>query len=154
MQLTDVQNQVVTQWVKDGASLSEVQKRLQSEFEVSMRFLDVRFLILELGLTLKESKTDLRPASGSLKDESQDDMSPDSEEAISGVQVDVDRVVKPGAVVSGRVRFSDGVNAAWSLDQFGRMAIDAGDRKGYRPSARDVQEFQKQLRLTLEKQGF
>ena len=54
---------------------------------------------------------------------------------------------------SGTVRFSDGVTAAWMLDQHGRLALDVGKKK-YSPSEQDVAAFQVELRSILEKQGF
>ena len=50
-----------------------------------------------------------------------------------GVAVEIDRVMKPGSLVSGTVTFTDGVSASWAIDQFGRLAIGAS-RKGYKPT--------------------
>jgi hypothetical protein len=69
------------------------------------------------------------------------------------VKVEVDRLMKPGALVSGSVTFSDGVKAQWSLDQAGRLGL-AGVKPGYRPSQTDVQEFQLALQKELAKQGY
>src|SRR5690606_36103849 len=54
MSLSPEQTQSVAQWVRDGASLSEVQKRIQEEFQDSMTYMDVRFLVDDLDLTLKD----------------------------------------------------------------------------------------------------
>ena len=79
---------------------------------------------------------------------------PDAPPAGSGaVKVEVDRLIKPGALVSGSVVFSDGVKAQWSLDQYGRLGL-AGAKPGYRPSPADVQEFQQALQKELAKQGY
>ena len=72
---------------------------------------------------------------------------------LSRLSVEVDRVTRPGSLVSGTVRFSDGVTAAWMLDQHGRLALDVGKKK-YSPSEQDVAAFQVELRSILEKQGF
>jgi hypothetical protein len=69
-----------------------------------------------------------------------------------GVTVDVDRLTKPGALASGTVRFSDGVSAAWSLDQMGRLGLSA-TTPGYKPSEGDIVAFQQELRSALEKMG-
>jgi hypothetical protein len=69
------------------------------------------------------------------------------------VSVDLDRVVKPGSLVSGRVTFSDGVSAGWSLDQLGRLALETS-QPGYRPGREDLEAFQVELRRVLEKKGF
>ena len=150
MTLTDEQKAAVAEWVRDGAGLSDVQKRLQSEFDISMTYMDVRFLVIDLELTLQEEPEPVP--------EPTPEPAPEAEGAESGalpggVSVDVDRLVKPGAVVSGSVVFSDGQQASWSLDQMGRLALDAGDKE-YRPSEEDLAEFQTALRDALKKQGF
>jgi hypothetical protein len=56
-------------------------------------------------------------------------------------------------VVSGTVVFSDGVKSNWGLDQYGRLALDSGNRQ-YRPSPEDLQAFQETLSRELQKRGF
>jgi hypothetical protein len=157
--LTDDQKAAVKQWVSEGDGLSEIQKRLRSEFDISMTYMDVRFLIIDLGLTLKEEEPpkpeptpepEPAPAPGESAP-----LAPEADVPGAGgnVSVEVDRVVKPGAVVSGSVTFSDGRQATWMLDQLGRLALDAGDAD-YRPSEQDLAEFQTALRDALQKQGF
>jgi hypothetical protein len=162
MELTDVQKQAVGRWVGEGCGLSEIQERLSRELGVSMTYMDVRFLILDLGLEVK----DKAPAVQDVAAESgQDPAAPVTGavgegvagEGVSGppggVNVELDRVTKPGAIVSGTVMFSDGVKASWGLDQLGRLALDAG-QPGYRPSEQDLSAFQLQLRQALQKRGF
>ncbi len=157
MALTDAQNAAVAQWVSEGDGLSEIQKRLRAEFNVSMTYMDVRFLIIDLGLTLKEEeRPEPAPEPAAEPDFAAAEPSAgaaDAPAAEGGVSVEVDRVVKPGAVVSGSVVFSDGRQATWMLDQLGRLALDAGD-PAYRPSEQDLAEFQAALRDALQKQGF
>jgi hypothetical protein len=163
--LTDEQKATVTEWVGEGAGLSEIQKRLSSELDISMTYMDVRFLIIDLGLTLKEDEP---PAPEPEPEPAQEPApapapaAPPPEGPLAdavpppgggSVSVDVDRVVKPGAVVSGSVTFSDGREATWVLDQLGRLALDAGDTD-YRPSEPDLAEFQTALRDALQRQGF
>lgn len=69
------------------------------------------------------------------------------------VTLTVDAIAKPGTAVSGGVTFSDGVTAAWYLDQTGRLGVSAPD-PGYRPPNADVQEFQMMLDQQLAKMGF
>ncbi len=163
MALTDEQKAAVAQWVVEGDGLSEIQKRLSAEFDISMTYMDVRFLVIDLDLTLKEEA----PPAPEPEPEPPPQPEPAPETAASepvpagteapaaggNVSVEVDRVVKPGAVVSGSATFSDGRQATWMLDQLGRLALDAGDTD-YRPSEEDVAEFQIVLRDALQKQGF
>ena len=150
MTLTDEQKAAVAEWVRDGAGLSDVQKRLQSEFDISMTYMDVRFLVIDLELTLQEEAA---PAPVPPPEPAPEAVAPEAGALPGGVSVEVDRLVKPGAVVSGSVVFSDGRQASWSLDQMGRLALDAGDTD-YRPSEEDLAEFQTALRDALQKQGF
>ena len=77
----------------------------------------------------------------------------DAPAGAGGVSVELDRVVRPGSVVSGTVTFSDGVNGKWALDQYGRLMLDTG-QPGYKPSAPDVQDFQRELSTQLQRHGF
>jgi hypothetical protein len=71
----------------------------------------------------------------------------------SGLSVTVDQIARPGALVSGKVTFTDGQKAAWTLDQMGRLGL-AADQKGYRPSPADLEQFQAALQTELGKMGF
>ena len=151
MELTEAQKEAVKQWVKEGSSLSEIQKRLAREFQITATFMEVRLLVLDLGLQIKESSqpaarpaTVAQPAGGR---EPRADIG-------TGVRVELDRVVRAGALVSGTVTFSDGVKASWALDQMGRLAMDAGGRKNYRPSEEDLLAFQEALEQELRRHGY
>jgi len=170
VELSDAQRQAVAQWVEEGFGLSDIQKRLNTELDVSMTYMDLRFLVLDLGLQVKDKEqpkvdsTDLGPGSAPGSGAGSGAAAPpagggsaaaDLSASPGGgsVAVDVDRLTKPGCVVSGNVTFSDGVSANWSLDQAGRLAIEA-TQPGYRPSPEDIQAFQDELRKALETRGF
>ena len=67
--------------------------------------------------------------------------------------VTVDQLTRPGAIVSGKVTFSDGQQADWYLDQTGRLGVVA-KQQGYKPSAADVQQFQAALQSEIARMGF
>ena len=163
MDLTAEQKVAVGEWVAEGASVADVQKRLKEEFQIGMTFMDARFLIDDLELDLKdkvkpaETPNFAAPATGTSPaqeagpaDNEVFDLEP---EGTGTVAVEVDKITRPGAVVSGTVVFSDGVKATWALDQMGRLALDAGTG-GYRPSEDDIAVFQQELSRQLQKQGF
>lgn len=54
MSLTPEQKQAVVNWVTAGANLSDIQKKLTEQFQISMTYRDVRFLVDDLDLTLKD----------------------------------------------------------------------------------------------------
>jgi hypothetical protein len=55
MTLTPEQKQAVAQWVAAGDNLSTVQKKLAEEFKLSLTYRDVRFLVDDLNLELKDA---------------------------------------------------------------------------------------------------
>ncbi|MDD5482886.1 MAG: hypothetical protein PHP98_04465 [Kiritimatiellae bacterium] len=154
-QLNQEQKELVRQWVTAGATLPEIQKKIKEELKIPVTFMETRFLVLDLNLDIKE-KTPAAPADIDLSKPSSagaEDEVPEEKAAPGGVSVELDRVVKAGAIVSGKVTFSDGETAAWSLDQFGRLALSAGNA-GYRPSQDDLQAFQQELARLIQNRGF
>jgi len=55
MTLTPEQKQTVSSWVAAGDNLSTVQKKLSEHFQLSLTYMDVRFLVDDLGLELKNA---------------------------------------------------------------------------------------------------
>lgn len=163
MDLTPEQKESVAAWVADGASIADVQKRLNEEFQLGLTYMEARFLIDDLELALKDTNKPVetpdfsapgtpggQPPPASPTGEEAYDLEPETSGAVT---VDVDKLTRPGAVVSGSVVFSDGVKATWLLDQSGRLALDAGT-PGYQPAQEDVEAFQQELSQQLQKQGF
>lgn len=164
MEISEAQKQAVAGWARDGAGLSEIQARLRSEFGIAATYMDVRFLVIDMGLVLRDKPAPSRGAMSAAdargpqaEPEPELELTPDLEPRAAGgaggVKVELDRVMKPGALVSGSVTFSDGVSASWMLDQLGRLAIQSA-RPGYRPTQQDMAAFQDELRRALEKQGY
>ncbi|MFA5264546.1 MAG: hypothetical protein WC378_12060 [Opitutaceae bacterium] len=56
MDLTPEQKQKVAEWVATGDNLSAIQKKLGETFKISMTYMDVRFLVDDLNLQLKDPK--------------------------------------------------------------------------------------------------
>ena len=135
-QLTDDQKTSLHTWAGEGASIADLQKRLKDEFDIGLTYMDARFLVLDLGIRIRG---DEEAEPGSVPPEE-----PVIPEPTGGVAVTMDSVAVPGAMVSGKVTFSDGQSAVWMLDQYGRPGLDP-DTAGYRPSEEDVADFQKQL---------
>ena len=117
-----------------------------------MTYIDVRFLVDDLDLTLAD-KEEEKPKEVTENDVESPEASDKLNSADGGVSVEVDPVTPPGAMASGSVSFSDGHQKQWTLDQFGRLGLSGGD-EGYKPSDEDVVEFQKQLDTALRGKGF
>ncbi len=162
MDLTDEQKEKIRGWLSQGLNLSQIQQKLTEEYKLALTYLDLRFLIDDLDLEIPETQPkpsphdDLNapPAPGSREPKTDESGFADLEPAgQDGVSVEVDRVTKPGAVVSGKVTFSDGKTTSWALDQTGRLMLE-GAEAGYKPSQEDLEAFQHELSRQLQKQGF
>jgi hypothetical protein len=158
MNLDDAQRKKVAGWITEGLKISEIQNRLASELGVRMTYMDVRMLVDDLKLIPKDAEPKpvapmLAPDSAKPAAQPAPSPLPESAAPIGSVSVVVDQIARPGAIVSGKVTFSDGNKAEWHLDQTGRLGL-ATQQQGYRPSAPDVQQFQAALEAELSKLGF
>lgn len=154
MNLNDEQRQRVAAWISQGAKLSEVQTRINQEFGLKLTYMETRFLVDDLKLTPKDAeplKAEKLPAPESKKTGEEKKAATDTAKP-GQVSVTVDQIARPGAIVSGKVTFSDGQKAEWYLDQMGRLGVVPG-QQGYKPSAADVQEFQMALQEQLQRMG-
>src|SRR5215213_833316 len=139
MTLTPEQKEAVSAWIAAGDNLSVVQKKLIEQFQITMTYRDVRFLVDDLNLALKDPapKVDTNdvsksPAAAAAKlasetpgtpaeDDPAADLTEEEGEAPadvpaegSSLSVSVDKVtLLPGALASGTVTFSDGVTGKW-----------------------------------------
>ena len=150
MNLTEEQKKLVAAWVAEGASLAEVQQRLKEECAMSVTYMDVRFLVDDLQLQLKEQPKQSE-AVERLAAAKQEGESARSGPAPGGVSVTMDSITKPQSMASGKVTFSNGETADWMLDQTGRLGLNPVT-PGYRPSQTDVAAFQQELQRVA--QGF
>lgn len=144
MTLTDEQKAAISVWIQAGAGLPEIQKRLKEELGIALTYFETRLLADDLKLQLLEPE---KPA------ETPKPEDPLPESAAPGkLALTIDQITRPGAMVSGRVTFSDGEKAEWSLDQTGRLALNPLT-PGYRPSQKDVMDFQVELERAARSQG-
>ena len=139
--LTQEQTDALKQSAAKGATMSDLQRQLKEDFGLSLTFMDTRFLVLDLGIELIEE----------VKEEPVEEVKP-APVPTGKVTVTKDAITLPGALVSGKVTFSDGESAIWMLDESGRPGLDP-DTSGYRPNQEDIAEFQQQLRALIEGGG-
>ncbi|MBT5901617.1 MAG: hypothetical protein HOH58_05860 [Opitutaceae bacterium] len=170
MSLTPEQTAEVATWVRDGATLSDVQKRIDTDFKIAMTYMDVRFLVDDLDLTLIDQApkadandvtkspppkppppaTDAAAPAPGAEDAPTDADAP----AIGGVTLEVDHAVLiPGAIASGSVTFSDGVTGKWMVDHQGRPGFTEVSQEDYRPSPEDGEAFMQELSAALRAKG-
>ncbi|MGI8601625.1 MAG: hypothetical protein ACR2OZ_01365 [Verrucomicrobiales bacterium] len=173
--LTDEQKAQVAQWVAEGAHLNQIQDRLKDDLGITLTFMETRFLISDLGLELQPSSADAGQAgdkeAGTLIGEEKSEewaaettdgsFSPTAEPPSSlgapagagSAKVVLDELAVPGALVSGKVTFSDGQTATWYLDQLGRLGLGGVDR-AYKPPPADMPAFQRELQTLLQRAGY
>jgi hypothetical protein len=171
MTLTPEQMKAVSEWVAAGDNLYAVQKKLADQLKISLTYMDVRFLVDDLNLQLKDSapKADAsdvskgpaaKPAAEKkgFIDKAKEKLglgAGDADDAdappASSVRVTVDKVnLNPNAMASGTVAFADGVTGKWIVDHQGRPGLVEVSKPGYRPSAADAQAFMQELALALQ----
>jgi hypothetical protein len=158
MNLTAEQRQQVAGWIEQGAKLAEIQTRLASEFGMKVTYMEARFLVDDLKLTPKDPEPpkvvlpEAKPANPPPAT-----LSPGADLPPIGtgskVSIGVDQIARPGAIVSGKVTFSDGQIAEWYLDQTGRLGV-VPKQAGYKPSPADVQDFQLALQQEIARLGY
>ena len=152
--LTPEQITKVSAWVAEGATLSQIQERLSSQLEVSMTYMDVRFLVDDLNLALVEKEEPKKPEEPAA--EAAPAEAAPAAPAAPGpgvVTVEVDTIAQPHAMVSGNVTFSDGEKADWYIDHQGRPGM-AARTPGYRPTPQDITDFQVKLDAALRQAGY
>jgi hypothetical protein len=162
MNLNDAQKQQVAGWIAEGLKISDIQKRIETELSLRLTYMEVRFLLDDLKVMPKD-QTPPPPPPEALKaapaqppagappaGEQSADTAPLP--GSGAVQVGVDQIAKPGAMISGTVTFSDGQSGMWALDEMGRLGLGM-KQKGYRPAPADVEEFQVKLQQELARHG-
>src|ERR1039458_7687496 len=119
MNLTEEQRQRVAAWIMQGAKLAEIQNRLAAELGIKLTYMEARFLVDDLKLVPKDpeppkvveppaaAKPPLSAKPVPAEDLAEDEM-PLPPAGGGKVSVTVDQITRPGAVVSGKVTFSDG----------------------------------------------
>ena len=170
--INDQQKAIIQSWADEGDDLSGIQKKLHDELEIQVTYMEVRFLIGDLGIVMPSKE---KPSEEVVAEESEEPVS--EEPATAGEQVDeqldatqsadaqddpaatqtsvkvtMSEVLPPEALAGGTVVFSDGMNANWSLNQMGQLSLDASD-PAYRPSEADVAAFQKELQRLAKEKG-
>ena len=150
--LSPEQQQQVETWAEGGATLNDIQNRLNSEFGISLTYLDARMPMIEIGIRLKEK---VREAPQAAVDEKTHGEAPTTAgdqnpaAAVDGsLSVTADEIPAAGAIASGKATFSDGITVIWFVDQTGRLGIKAPE-PGYQPPPADIPVFEERLDALL-----
>jgi hypothetical protein len=167
MNLTDEQKSKVREWLNEGLSVADVQSKMSDELSLSITYMELRFLLDDLRLApqdAEEPEPEIEapapvpapaPAPDAPATAGEAELPPPDDAAAGtagGVSLTVDQLVRPGAMASGKVTFSDGKKADWYIDEMGRLGL-AAEEDGYKPPEADVMDFQNKLQQELSKLG-
>ncbi len=162
---------IISALLNEGRSLSDIQKELQVKHSVTLTFLDLRILAAELesvdwskqdpkkpdepAKPLKKPDDKDEPVDAELVDEQgaalEDEFDDEAATESSGkTVVELNKLVRPGAALSGSVKFASGASADWVLDQYGRLGLEKPVGK---PTNDDLREFQMELQKLLSRGG-
>ncbi|MBK1875556.1 hypothetical protein [Pelagicoccus mobilis] len=151
MSLSNEQKSQVAKILSEGASIADVQRLIVDEFKVPMTYMEVRFLMDDLNLELAP-EPEPEPEE---EEAGQDAEATPAEAELVGdgsVSVEIDKIKRPGAALSGTVTFSDGVSATWTVDPYGRLGLDP-EQEEYQPSPEDIEAFQLELQRQMQSQA-
>lgn len=141
----------VRRWAEQGVDLNGIQKNLASDCGVHMTYMELRFLLLDNGIEIASTAEVAKPAPATESAQAASPMEENDEPgspAAGRVQVSLDEIQLPGALISGKATFPGGASGAWLIDQMGRF--------GWReltgtPSPQEMQEFQTELTQMLSR---
>lgn len=170
-------NDFILECLSQGMSLSELQDQLVQQHDIHMTYMELRMLTADLQVNWEKqdakaeaAKAKSAPAQASSPaqpPEAQDSEVPEGypeeedpseapatpaapqESAPRGATtVEISKVVRPGAAMSGTVKFGSGASGEWYLDQYGRLGFTPDEGSG-NPDQQDVQEFQRELQKAM-----
>ena len=149
---------IVADMLSEGVSPSGIQKQLAEEKDIRITFLDLKLIISEIknsAETLDKNDTKNRknvippPAKedNSAEGHSEREQTVDAEIMDEGATVvEMEKLLKPGAALSGKVKFASGAKAEWSMDHYGRLSLANSSGK---PSPEDLKLFQAELQRKI-----
>lgn len=131
---------IVSKLLQEGESLGQILKILETEYQETMTFLELRLLASEI--------EDIDWAETEGPDPEPQDNSEDvtEEDSAGKTLVEVNKLTRPGVAMHGTVKFASGATADWILDQMGRLGLEKSEGK---PTPEDLQAFQEELQKTL-----
>ena len=147
MKLTDLSNEqheALITWLKDGFTLSNLQKKITETFSLHLTYMELRLLIDDLDINLEEHDV-VKPSNKVGVIDSCDTIETQSP---GGVTIVVEKIARPGTMMSGQVTFSDGVNMEWQLDSVGQLGFISTDQT-YQPPSEDMPIFQAKLNQAI-----
>ncbi len=126
--------------IAEDISLSEIQSMVNEKFNTRMTFMDIRILASELEIDWQAGEVEEAPAEETPADAAEDET---PEDTPAKTTVELNKIVRPGAIASGSVHFASGVYAEWYIDNSGRLGLDKV--VGGKPTEQDIEDFQLEM---------
>ncbi|MDD5596724.1 MAG: hypothetical protein PHV82_02190 [Victivallaceae bacterium] len=140
----------MAQKLGEGLSLAEIQKLIEEKFNKRMTFLDIRLMASALDTVDWEKEAAREKAEAEKDPETADKPEKDTADKKGKCVVELSKLVKPGAVAHGSVKFPSGVSGNWVLDQMGRLGMEKNTGE---PTEADLKAFQKELQKLFSRGG-
>ena len=137
---------IVAENLNEGLTLNEIHKIISEKHSVKMTFMELRLLSSEIE-DMDWSQFDPK------KEEPEEDETAGTQEVSGeveeGTQIEMHKVQRPGAMMSGSVVFLSGIKGQWMIDQFGSLDLALEDDT-QQPTEEDMEDFQMTLRRKLQ----
>ena len=141
--------ELLARYIADGITLSEAQNLINAELKLGLTYMDIRIIASTLEIDWK--KDDPHPAK---EEEPQADDVAETDDAVSGEEsagngtvVEISKLVRPGFMLSGTVKFASGSTADWYIDNANRLGLE--NLVGEKPTQEDIQLFQMELQRAI-----
>ncbi len=142
--------------ISEGVSLSEIQKLIEEKFNKRMTFLDVRLMASTLDSidwekeAAKETAEEEAAKEAEKEAEKNTEKIDDPSDSDGKCLVELSKLVKPGAVAHGSVKFPSGASGNWVLDQTGRLGMEKSEGEA---TEDDLKAFQAELQNMFSKRA-
>lgn len=146
-----VRNALIAKLMAEGNTLADVQRLLKDEHDVVLTYMELKMIALDLEVDWKQydKPKPEEPAEGEAGEGgAAADAEEETIEPPGFTTVNVSKVVRPGAAISGDVTFKSGARAEWFLDQMGRLGLNP--KTSLQPDEDDLRDFEGELRRTLQ----
>lgn len=145
---------IIAQLLSEGISLSDVQKKLESEHEMKITYMDLRLIASDLQVNWDKLDADKNKDAEKVDDISKlpdpaDPTAAGGPAAAGGAQVTISKIVQPGAMISGSVVFKSGAKAEWHVDNMGRLGLNQ-EEGADKPTEDDLVDFQEALQREVQ----
>ncbi len=136
--------------IAENISLSDIQTMVNEKFNTKMTFMDIRILASELEVDWRSEEENKAEEKTAETEDNTKEKDSAPEKTTAKTTVELNKIVRPGAIASGSVNFASGVYAEWFIDNNGRLGLDKV--KGGKPTEQDIEDFQVEMQKIFGEQ--